>query len=42
MDIENRKMVAIFLMNVQKPIYVKALGLAQIGVTTMARVQYEI
>uniref|UniRef100_A0A2A4K9J7 Odorant receptor n=1 Tax=Heliothis virescens TaxID=7102 RepID=A0A2A4K9J7_HELVI len=36
MDVKNRKVVRFFLMNVQKPVHVKAMGLANVGVTTMA------
>ncbi|KAJ8728843.1 hypothetical protein PYW07_006539 [Mythimna separata] len=38
MDTKNRKIVAFFLMNVQEPVHVKALGVANVGVTTMAMI----
>nr|AGS41447.1 olfactory receptor 8 [Agrotis segetum] len=38
MDTKNRKVVAFFLMNVQNPIHVKALGVANVGVTSMAMI----
>nr|ALM26192.1 odorant receptor 1 [Athetis dissimilis] len=38
MDCSNRRIVTIFLMNVQEPVHVKALGLANVGVTTMAAI----
>nr|AGY14579.2 putative odorant receptor [Sesamia inferens] len=38
MDIKNRKVVAFFLMNVQEPVHVKALGVANVGVTSMAMI----
>nr|QLF97435.1 olfactory receptor OR6 [Heliothis subflexa] len=38
MDIKNRKVVRFFLMNVQNPVQVKAMGLANVGVTTMASI----
>nr|QNS36200.1 olfactory receptor 6 [Mythimna separata] len=38
MDTKNRKVVAFFLMNVQEPVHVKALGVANVGVTTMAMI----
>nr|QLF97438.1 olfactory receptor OR14 [Heliothis subflexa] len=38
MDTKNRKTVAVFLLNVQKPVHVKALGLAEVGVATMAAI----
>nr|AOE48008.1 putative odorant receptor OR3 [Athetis lepigone] len=38
MDCANRRTVIIFLMNVQEPVHIKALGLANVGVTTMAAI----
>nr|ACT34882.1 olfactory-receptor 3 [Bombyx mandarina] len=38
MDTSNRKTVAIFLMNVQEPLHVNALGLAKVGVQSMAAI----
>nr|QLF97422.1 olfactory receptor OR6 [Helicoverpa gelotopoeon] len=38
MDTKNRRMVSFFLMNVQEPIHVKAMGIADVGVTTMAAI----
>nr|CAD31948.1 putative chemosensory receptor 6 [Heliothis virescens] len=38
MDTKNRKVVMFFLMNVQEPVHVKAMGLANVGVTTMASI----
>nr|QIH28386.1 pheromone receptor OR6 [Mythimna separata] len=38
MDTSNRKIVSIFLYNVQEPIHVKALGVVNVGVTTMATI----
>ncbi|XP_075981856.1 odorant receptor 13a-like [Anticarsia gemmatalis] len=38
MDVKNRKMVTIFLMNVQEPIHIKVLGIADVGVTSMATI----
>ncbi|KAJ8720749.1 hypothetical protein PYW08_006214 [Mythimna loreyi] len=38
MDTKNRRIVCIFLHNVQEPIQVKALGVLNVGVTTMATV----
>uniref|UniRef100_A0A2A4KAF9 Odorant receptor n=1 Tax=Heliothis virescens TaxID=7102 RepID=A0A2A4KAF9_HELVI len=38
MDTKNRKTVAFFLMNVQEPVHVKALGLAEVGVTSMTAI----
>nr|AGS41446.1 olfactory receptor 7 [Agrotis segetum] len=38
MDTKNRKVVTFFLMNVQEPVHVKALGLANVGVTSMAMI----
>uniref|UniRef100_A0AAU6NDM3 Odorant receptor n=1 Tax=Mythimna loreyi TaxID=667449 RepID=A0AAU6NDM3_9NEOP len=38
MDSKNRKVVAFFLMNVQEPVHVKALGVADVGVTSMAMI----
>nr|QLF97407.1 olfactory receptor OR6 [Helicoverpa assulta] len=38
MDTKNRRMVRFFLMNVQEPIHVKAMGIANVGVTTMAAI----
>uniref|UniRef100_A0A2A4K9S9 Odorant receptor n=1 Tax=Heliothis virescens TaxID=7102 RepID=A0A2A4K9S9_HELVI len=38
MDIKNKKTVSIFLMNVQEPVHVKALGLAEVGVTSMTAI----
>ncbi|KAF9422129.1 hypothetical protein HW555_002150, partial [Spodoptera exigua] len=38
MDPKTRKMLAFFLMNGRKPIHVKALGVANVGVTSMAAV----
>nr|AGK90005.1 olfactory receptor 14a [Helicoverpa armigera] len=38
MDTKNRKTVAFFLMNVQEPVHVKALGLADVGVTSMTAI----
>nr|AGH58119.1 odorant receptor 6 [Spodoptera exigua] len=38
MDTSTRKFVSFFLMNVREPIHVKALGIANVGVTTMAAI----
>ncbi|XP_022823503.1 odorant receptor 13a-like isoform X1 [Spodoptera litura] len=38
MDASNRKVVAFFLMNVQEPVHIKALGIANVGVTSMAAI----
>nr|QIH28385.1 pheromone receptor OR5 [Mythimna separata] len=38
MDTNNRRVVAIFLFYVQEPIHVKALGVINVGVTTMATI----
>ncbi|KAJ8720746.1 hypothetical protein PYW08_006211 [Mythimna loreyi] len=38
MDSKNRKVVAFFLMNVQEPVHLKALGVADVGVTSMAMI----
>nr|AXJ21642.1 odorant receptor 16 [Mamestra brassicae] len=38
MDIKNRRVVIIFLMNVQEPVHVKALGVANVGVNSMAMI----
>ncbi|XP_064072989.1 uncharacterized protein LOC135193623 [Vanessa tameamea] len=38
MDVENRKIVLIFLNNSQKPITLKALGMIYVGVQTMATI----
>ncbi|XP_075982463.1 odorant receptor 13a-like [Anticarsia gemmatalis] len=38
MDVSNKKTVAIYLLNVQKVIRIKALGMAEVGVTTMASI----
>ncbi|KAH9637515.1 hypothetical protein HF086_010926 [Spodoptera exigua] len=38
MDANNRKVVAFFLMNVQEPVHIKALGVANVGVTSMAAI----
>ncbi|XP_053608917.1 odorant receptor 13a [Plodia interpunctella] len=38
MDTKNRAMVLFFLMNVQKPVRVKALGLTEMGLATVASV----
>ena len=38
MDMENRKVVTFFLMSVQEPVHVKALGVANVGVKSMAMV----
>ena len=38
MDTKNRRTVAFFLMNVQEPVHVKAMGLADVGVTSMTTV----
>nr|AGS41444.1 olfactory receptor 5 [Agrotis segetum] len=38
MDTRNRRTVNFFLMNVQKPVHVKALGLADVGVTSMSTI----
>lgn len=38
MDVKNRKIVLFFLMNVQTPVHVKAMGLTRVGVDTMAAV----
>nr|QLF97419.1 olfactory receptor OR15 [Helicoverpa zea] len=38
MDTKNRRIVAFFLMNVQEPVHVKALGLADVGVTSMTAI----
>ncbi|CAH1634880.1 unnamed protein product [Spodoptera littoralis] len=38
MDVSNRKVVAFFLMNVQEPVHIKALGVANVGVTSMAAI----
>nr|WKF45262.1 odorant receptor 6 [Spodoptera frugiperda] len=38
MDTSNRKFVIFFLMNVKEPIAVKPLGIANVGVTTMAAI----
>nr|BAG71414.1 olfactory receptor-1 [Mythimna separata] len=38
MDKKNRRTVAFFLMNVQEPVHVKALGLADVGVTSMTAI----
>nr|QEI49013.1 pheromone receptor OR2 [Mythimna separata] len=38
MDSKNRRVVAFFLMNVQEPVHVKALGVANVGVTSMAMI----
>ncbi|XP_022823691.1 odorant receptor 13a-like [Spodoptera litura] len=38
MDASNRKVVAFFLMNVQEPVHIKALGIANVGVTSMATI----
>nr|ALM26203.1 odorant receptor 14 [Athetis dissimilis] len=38
MDTKNRKTVAFFLMNVQNPIHVKAMGLANVGITSMTTI----
>ncbi|CAB3225429.1 unnamed protein product [Arctia plantaginis] len=42
MDIKTRRTVTIFLINVQEPIYVQALGLAQIGLAQMAAVSFNM
>ncbi|CAH1634886.1 unnamed protein product [Spodoptera littoralis] len=36
MDTSNRKFVSFFLMNAREPIHVKALGIANVGVMSMA------
>ncbi|CAH0664096.1 unnamed protein product [Spodoptera exigua] len=41
MDANNRKVVAFFLMNVQEPVHIKALGVANVGVTSMAALSSE-
>ncbi|XP_026730724.1 uncharacterized protein LOC113495924 [Trichoplusia ni] len=38
MDVKNRKVVLFFLMNVQTPVHVKAMGLTRVGVDTMAAI----
>nr|AGY14587.2 putative odorant receptor [Sesamia inferens] len=38
MDTRNRRTVAFFLMNVKEPVHVKALGLADVGVTSMTAI----
>ncbi|XP_050551650.1 uncharacterized protein LOC118271081 [Spodoptera frugiperda] len=38
MDTKNRKFFAFFLMNVREPVHVKALGVANVGVTSMAAI----
>nr|AOE48010.1 putative odorant receptor OR5 [Athetis lepigone] len=38
MDTKNRRTVAFFLMNVQEPVHVKALGLADVGITSMTMI----
>lgn len=38
MDTKNRRTVLIFLIKVQEPIHVKAGGLVDVGVTTMASI----
>nr|AGS41448.1 olfactory receptor 9 [Agrotis segetum] len=38
MDNLNRNMVTFFLMNVQEPVHLKALGVANVGVTSMAAI----
>ncbi|XP_035442856.2 uncharacterized protein LOC118271080 [Spodoptera frugiperda] len=38
MDTSNRRLVSFFLMNVREPIHVKALGIANVGVMSMAAI----
>nr|AOE48009.1 putative odorant receptor OR4 [Athetis lepigone] len=38
MDVPNRRILSIFLMNAQEPVHIKALGLANVGVTSMAAI----
>nr|QLF97426.1 olfactory receptor OR16 [Helicoverpa gelotopoeon] len=38
MDVKNRRTVIIFLANTQEPVHVKAMGVANVGVTSMAAI----
>nr|CAG38117.1 putative chemosensory receptor 16 [Heliothis virescens] len=38
MDVKNRRVVLIFLANTQEPVHVKAMGVANVGVTSMAAI----